>query len=49
MLAAELRKGVAGKRLVSLGLEEDILSASEIDRFEGVPRYHPREGRIRLA
>jgi 2-phosphosulfolactate phosphatase len=48
MLAAELRKGKAGQRLVSIGLASDILAASQIDRFRSVAELDPKTLRIRL-
>jgi 2-phosphosulfolactate phosphatase len=48
-LAAELRKGLAGNKLASLGLEEDILTAAEIDKFQSVPELDLKNMRIRLA
>ena len=44
---AELRKGRAGQRLVAIGLADDILAASQIDRFRSVPELDPQTLRIR--
>jgi 2-phosphosulfolactate phosphatase len=46
-LSAELRKGRAGQRLVRIGLQADILTASQIDRFRSVPKMDPQTLRIR--
>jgi 2-phosphosulfolactate phosphatase len=46
-LAAELRKGRAGQKLVKIGLGADILAAAAIDRFQSVPELDPRTLRIR--
>ena len=48
-LAAQLRKSVGGRRLVALGMEEDILAAARIDRFKSVPELDPEKLRIRLV
>ncbi len=47
-LAAVLRTILGGRKLVSLGLEADVLAAAHIDRFQGVPYVDRRTGRIRL-
>jgi len=47
-LAAVLQTSLGGRKLVSLGLEEDVLAAARIDRFQGVPYVDRRVGRIRL-
>ncbi len=47
-LAEELRKSLAGQKLVSLGLEEDILAAARIDRFSIVPELDRETMRIRV-
>lgn len=49
ILARELRKGAAGRRLMDLGREDDILAAAQIDRFGVVPEFFPLEGRIRAV
>ena len=46
-LAAELQKSVAGQKLLSIGLEGDILTAAQIDQFEFVPELDVRTFRIR--
>ena len=46
-LAAELRKGPAGRKLAARGLQADILAAAHIDRFQSVPEMDPRSLRIR--
>lgn len=47
-LAQELRKSVAGQKLVALGLDADILTAAEIDRFDRAPQLDLKSFRIRL-
>ncbi len=49
LLAGELRKGLAGRRLARLGRKEDILAAAQIDRFGVVPEFFPAQGRIRAV
>ena len=49
LLAVELRKGLAGQRLVAIGMADDILTAAQIDRFRSAPEMDPRTLRIRLA
>jgi 2-phosphosulfolactate phosphatase len=46
-LAAELKTSLAGRRLLSIGLEGDILAAAQIDAFEIVPELDVRTFRIR--
>jgi 2-phosphosulfolactate phosphatase len=46
-LAAELCKSLGGQNLLALDLEDDVLAAAQLDRFELVPRFDPRTGRIR--
>ena len=48
-LAEQLRDSPGGRNLVAVGLEADILTAAQIDRFRSVPELNPRDGRIRLA
>ncbi len=48
-LAQQLRKSTGGKRLVAIGMESDILTAAQIDRFDGVPELDPQKARIRLT
>jgi 2-phosphosulfolactate phosphatase len=48
-LAQELRKSPGGKNLLALGLEEDILAAAQIDRFDSVPELDPQTFHIRLT
>jgi 2-phosphosulfolactate phosphatase len=47
-LAAELRKSLAGRNLTALGLDDDILAASWISRFDLVPRLATTNMRIRV-
>jgi len=49
VLARELRKSAGGRNLTALGLEDDILTAAQIDRARGVPELDARTFRIRLA
>ncbi len=46
-LAAELRKSQGGQNLIGLGLDDDILAAAHLDRFDIVPRLDPKTQRIR--
>jgi 2-phosphosulfolactate phosphatase len=46
-LAARLRDSLGGANLVAIGLEEDILAAAQIDRFDVVPALDPKTMRIR--
>jgi len=46
-LAAELRKSLGAQNLMSLGLDDDILAASWISRFDLVPRLDLKTMRIR--
>jgi 2-phosphosulfolactate phosphatase len=45
-VALELCKGLGAKNLLALGMNDDILAASWIDRFDIVPRYDPKTGKI---
>jgi 2-phosphosulfolactate phosphatase len=47
-LAEALRLSLGGANLIALGLDRDILAASRLDRFQGVPQFDPASGRIRL-
>jgi 2-phosphosulfolactate phosphatase len=49
LLAERLRDSVGGRNLVSIGLEDDILVAAQIDRFDVVPELDPATFRIRLS
>ncbi len=49
LLAAELRKSVAGQNVVAIGREEDIDAASQIDRFTSVPQLDTKTFRIRIG
>ena len=46
-LAAELRKSLGAKNLLALGLDDDILAASWLDRFDVVPQLDPTAMSIR--
>lgn len=48
LLAAELRKSVAGRNVVAIGREEDIQTAAQIDRFTSVPQLDIPSFRVRL-
>jgi 2-phosphosulfolactate phosphatase len=48
LLASVLRRSLAGQHLVSLGLDDDILAASWISRFDIVPRLDTKTMRIRV-
>lgn len=48
VLAAALRRSLAGEKLTRVGLEADILTVSQIDRFQRVPEMDPASLRIRL-
>ncbi|NUQ62160.1 MAG: 2-phosphosulfolactate phosphatase [Pirellulales bacterium] len=48
VLAAELRKSIAGRNLISIGCDDDILAAAEIDRFSTVPELDKESFRVRL-
>jgi 2-phosphosulfolactate phosphatase len=47
LLAKELRKSPAGRNVTAIGREEDILTASRIDRFDIVPELDTKSFRIR--
>jgi 2-phosphosulfolactate phosphatase len=47
-LADRLRRSLGGQHLLALGLDEDILAASQLDRFDIVPRLDPKTFRIRI-
>jgi len=49
LLARELRRTRAGRKLTAIGLEADILTASRIDRFDIVPELDTRSFRIRRS
>ena len=49
ILAKELRKSPAGRNVAAIGREEDILTASRIDRFNIVPELDTRSSRIRAC
>lgn len=48
VLARELRKSFAGQHLAALGMEDDILTASYLDRFSVVPELDVKRYRIRV-
>jgi len=49
LLAQRLRQTPGGRNLVSIGQEDDILTASRLDRFSSVPLLDPQSLRIRPA
>ncbi len=49
LLAKELRKSIAGRNVTAIGREEDILVASQLDRFDVVPELDTRTYRIRRS
>jgi 2-phosphosulfolactate phosphatase len=49
LLAKELRKTTAGRNVTAIGREEDILTASWIDRFDIVPELDTESFRIRRS
>jgi 2-phosphosulfolactate phosphatase len=48
LLSQELRTTIAGQKLVSVGLANDILTAAEIDTFQSVPELDVVTFRIRV-
>jgi len=48
LLVRELRKSIGGRNLTAIGLEEDIDTAAQIDRFQVVPEMDPQTLRIRV-
>jgi 2-phosphosulfolactate phosphatase len=49
VLAAQLARSPGGRNLIEIGRQDDLLTAAQIDRFQGVPRLDERDGCIRLA
>ena len=49
LLAAKLRESLGGRSLVEAGLDDDILDAARVDRYDLVPELDTRTGRIVLA
>jgi len=49
LLARELRKSLGGRNLTAVGLDDDIHTAAELDRFSVVPELDPRTFRIHLT
>jgi 2-phosphosulfolactate phosphatase len=48
-LEKELRKSLGAKGLIELGYDADILAASRIDRFQGVPELDREKFSVRLT
>lgn len=48
MLAQQLRPSLGGRNLTAVGLDADILTAAEIDRFQSVPELDRKTFRVRL-
>jgi len=49
LLVPKLRLSAGGRNLIAVGLEDDLVDAAQIDRFDCVPEYYPATGRIRPA
>ena len=49
LLAEELRKTPAGRNVTAIGREDDILTASQLDRFDIVPELDTQSFRIRRS
>ncbi len=49
LLLPKLRDSAGGRNLVAVGLEDDLLDAAQMDRFECVPTYDASTRRIRPA
>lgn len=47
-LAEQLRASVGGRRLMAIGLGNDLLTAAHVDRFQSVPELDPATFRVRL-
>ena len=48
LLARELRKSLGGRNLTAIGLDDDIRTASQLDRYSVVPELDLEHFRIRL-
>jgi phosphosulfolactate phosphohydrolase-like enzyme len=48
-LARELRNSPGGRNLMGIGLEEDIVAAAQLDRFDCVPELDPQTMRIHVG
>jgi 2-phosphosulfolactate phosphatase len=48
LLADQLRKGLAGQKLVAIGMEDDLYAAAQLDRFSIVPVLDPGTFRIHV-
>lgn len=48
LLADQLRKGLAGQKLVAIGMEDDLYAAARLDRFQIVPSLDLNTFRIGL-
>ncbi len=48
LLADQLRKSLAGQKLVAIGMEDDIYAAAQLDRFDLVPELDTQSFRIRV-
>lgn len=46
MLADQLRKSLAGQKLVAIGMEDDLYAAAQLDRFQLVPELDIQRMRI---
>lgn len=47
VLADQLRKSLAGQKLVAIGMEDDLYAAAQLDRFQLVPQLDTDRMRIR--
>ncbi len=47
LLVPKLRLSAGGRNLVAVGMEDDLIDAAQIDRFDCAPEYYPATGRIR--
>jgi 2-phosphosulfolactate phosphatase len=48
ILADQLRKSIAGQKLVAIGMEDDLFAAAQLDQFDLVPELDMRAFRIRV-
>jgi hypothetical protein len=47
ILADQLRKSLAGQKLVVIDVEDDLYAAAQLDRFDLVPELDTKSFRIR--
>jgi 2-phosphosulfolactate phosphatase len=48
LLADQLRRSLAGQKLVAIGMEDDIYAAAQLDRFDIIPELDTQSFRIRV-